>query len=118
MMAAFGRYEETDKAALYNALLALRTCPNCRGDLRPVALFEDVWGCKPCRETWYVPDETRYSLSFDDDAPEWEGSLGEFLRDNPDTDPESIATMRNLAIGAEYLTGGGAAPLAILRRVR
>ncbi len=49
------RFEEIDKVALNAALLALRTCPNCRGKLLPVVLFEDVWGCKPCKETWYLP---------------------------------------------------------------
>ena len=49
------RFAETDKAALEAALLALWTCPHCRADLQPVHLFEGVWGCKPCGETWYVP---------------------------------------------------------------
>ena len=54
-------YEAMDKRALEAALLALRTCPRCRGDLRPVALFEDVWGCwgdsvpRHMAETWYLP---------------------------------------------------------------
>lgn len=54
-------YEAVDKAALYNALLALHVCPNkrCgRPDLQPVALSEDTWGCAQCHETWYLPDRT------------------------------------------------------------
>jgi hypothetical protein len=51
------RWEDLDKAALNDALLALRTCPNCRGDLQPVAFFDSVWGCKPCKETWYLPEK-------------------------------------------------------------
>ena len=47
-------YEQVDKAALSKALVALRVCPRCRADLRPVAFTEDVWGCATCRETWYV----------------------------------------------------------------
>jgi ribosomal protein L37AE/L43A len=50
-------YEAIDKAALYKALLALRTCPNCRGDLQPVAFCADVWGCNECKETWHLPKE-------------------------------------------------------------
>lgn len=49
------RWEAMDKAALNSALLALHTCPNCRGDLRPVALCDDVWGCTACKETWHLP---------------------------------------------------------------
>ena len=48
-------YEDADRAALYYALLALRTCPNCRGDLQPVALAADVYGCAKCKETWHLP---------------------------------------------------------------
>lgn len=48
------RWEDTDKAALYAALLALRTCPNCRADLLPVAFLENVIGCGACKETWHV----------------------------------------------------------------
>ena len=48
------RWEAIDKAALHNALLALHTCPRCRADLQPVAFCGDVWGCRDCRETWYV----------------------------------------------------------------
>lgn len=49
------RYEALDKAALYDALLALKTCPNCRRDLRPVAYCADVWACVTCDETWHIP---------------------------------------------------------------
>ena len=49
------RFEEIDRAALHNALLALRWCPHCRTDLRPVAFCEDVWVCELCAETWYLP---------------------------------------------------------------
>jgi hypothetical protein len=47
------RYEAIDKAALYDALVALHTCPRCRADLQPVAFLEDTWGCAVCCETWY-----------------------------------------------------------------
>ena len=52
-------YEQMDKTALYNALLALKTCPNCRADLLVYPLADDVWGCKPCKETWYLPEEPK-----------------------------------------------------------
>lgn len=61
-MGRVSEYEAMDKAALDTALLALRTCPRCRADLRPVALFEDVWGCRGTgypshmAETWYLPE--------------------------------------------------------------
>lgn len=48
-------YEATDKAALRQALLNLHTCPECRDDLRPVALFDQVWWCERCRESFYIP---------------------------------------------------------------
>lgn len=51
-----GRWSEIDKAALCKALLALRTCPDCRADLLPVALVSDVWGCPFCHETWHLPN--------------------------------------------------------------
>ena len=54
-LGADDRFEAMDKAALHNALLNLRTCPHCRNDLQPVALFEDVWGCRACDETWHLP---------------------------------------------------------------
>lgn len=54
-MSHVSEYEEIDKQALQNALLALRTCPRCRDDLRPVAFLADTWGCAACRETWHLP---------------------------------------------------------------
>lgn len=48
------KWEALDKAALVQALLALRTCPRCRVDLQPVALTEDVYGCPRCGETWHL----------------------------------------------------------------
>lgn len=48
-------YEAMDKAALHNAQLDLHICPLCTTDLRPVAFFEDTWGCENCHETWWVP---------------------------------------------------------------
>ena len=51
------RFEDVDKSALYNALLKLHSCPNCRRNLQPVAFCEDVWGCGECKETWYVPKD-------------------------------------------------------------
>ena len=54
------RYEGQDKTALYNALLALKTCPHCRADLQPVALYDSVYGCNSGHplETWYIPEAT------------------------------------------------------------
>lgn len=50
------RFEEIDKAALRASLLRLHTCPNCRGDLEPLAKrFKDVWHCHECYEQWHVP---------------------------------------------------------------
>ena len=46
-------YEQIDKDALREALLNLETCPNCRGDILPVALLSGVRGCVPCGETWF-----------------------------------------------------------------
>lgn len=51
------RFSEIDQAALTRALLALLTCPNCRGPLLPVQGCPDVFGCSPCRETWYIPQD-------------------------------------------------------------
>lgn len=50
------RYADFDQAALYRALLRLKTCPNnrCRRELQPVAFSEDVWGCATCKETWHI----------------------------------------------------------------
>ena len=59
-MSHVDRYESQDRFALDRALLALHTCPRCRADLKPVALFEDVWGCDSAShpfETWYLPKE-------------------------------------------------------------
>lgn len=49
------RFASIDRAALHNALLALRTCPHCRADLQPVAYCADVYGCEACKETWHLP---------------------------------------------------------------
>ena len=50
-------YEREDRIALERFLLSERVCPRCRSDLLPVALFEDVFGCKKCKETWHCEDE-------------------------------------------------------------
>lgn len=55
-------YEAIDKAALHNALLQLHTCPRCRRDLQSVALCENVWGCKSCKETWHVEPQKERKL--------------------------------------------------------
>lgn len=61
-------YSDTDKTALNNALLAMQTCPHCRRDLYPVALFDSVYGCQggPNKEhpfeTWYLPDSEPFSV--------------------------------------------------------
>lgn len=53
------RFREIDNAALYNANIALRICPNvrCGGDLFPVAYLENVLGCLDCKETFHVKAE-------------------------------------------------------------
>lgn len=53
------RWEDTDKAALVNALLALKTCPRCRRDLHLVAFLDHVYGCADCRETWHYPEDEK-----------------------------------------------------------
>ena len=59
-LGADDRFEAIDKAALHNALLALKQCPHCRRNLQPVALFEDVYGCDGKQwphhdfETWHL----------------------------------------------------------------
>jgi ribosomal protein L37AE/L43A len=51
------RFESIDRAALHNALLAMKTCPHCRADLLVYPLADNVWGCQACKETWYLPKE-------------------------------------------------------------
>ena len=51
-------YDDTDKAALHKALLALHRCPRCRKKLVAVRMHNDVWACNECVETWYVPKES------------------------------------------------------------
>lgn len=50
------RFDDIDKQALENALLRMHQCPRCRRDLLPVAFTDRVWGCKDCRETWFVEE--------------------------------------------------------------
>jgi len=53
-------YADIDKQALYNALLALHTCPHCRADLLLVGpMLNHVYGCATCRETWFIKEEGR-----------------------------------------------------------
>lgn len=58
-----GEYEKDDKAALEDALLAMRICPRCREDLRPVSMLDRVFGCygrgviAHSPETWHLPGE-------------------------------------------------------------
>lgn len=66
-------YEAMDKAALYNARLGLKICPNCTADLNPVALYDDVWGCEGCRESWHVPDTDGIFRDSITRAAEWWG---------------------------------------------
>ena len=47
-------YEATDRWA---CLSILKICPRHGQPLHPVALLTDVWGCRLCRETWYLPQE-------------------------------------------------------------
>ena len=63
-----GRFEAVDRAALHRALLALHTCPRCRGDLLPVASLDAVWGCRRCGETWHLPEDEATSAGGDHDA--------------------------------------------------
>jgi hypothetical protein len=53
------RFEAMDKTALRRALIALHLCPNCRGNLAPVALCDSVEGCARCVETWHLPSVAR-----------------------------------------------------------
>jgi hypothetical protein len=59
-MRSDNRFEEIDRAALSNALIKMHICPHCRNDLKPVAFFEDVWGCNDkshIMETWHIPKD-------------------------------------------------------------
>ena len=54
------RFEEIDKIALQRALLAMRVCPHCRKDLKPVVLYDEVYACDNDEhpfESWYLPKE-------------------------------------------------------------
>lgn len=49
----------TDREALRRALLALRTCPNCRGKLEVVfaemvepTICHETLGCEACNKVW------------------------------------------------------------------
>lgn len=53
-LGADDRFRDIDRAALHNALLALKTCPRCRADLEPVAFAADVYGCAACKETHHI----------------------------------------------------------------
>ena len=59
-MSHVGRWEADDKRALERVLLSSKVCPKHRTDLQPVALYEDVWSCRECRETWHLPDDPDY----------------------------------------------------------
>lgn len=50
------RFEALDTAALQRALLTLRTCPHCRGDLGVAAFYADVRLCPTCKESWFLPE--------------------------------------------------------------
>lgn len=49
------RFREIDDAVLRKCLLDMKICPQCRADLRTVALLDEVWGCENCKETWHLP---------------------------------------------------------------
>lgn len=49
-------YEREDKIALNRALLALHTCPQCRGPLAPMPGSTKVMACDPCDASYFVPD--------------------------------------------------------------
>lgn len=55
-------YETEDRWAL---LSILHICPRHNTDLQPVALCEDVWGCKACNETWHFPLPRRWGEVYD-----------------------------------------------------
>jgi hypothetical protein len=48
-------FRDMDDAALRKFLLSHLLCPHCRKDLQPVAFYEDVYGCKCKKETWFIP---------------------------------------------------------------
>ena len=54
------RFEADDKRTLERVMLAMYVCPKCRKDLRPVALYEDVWMCHECKESWHLPEDQDY----------------------------------------------------------
>jgi len=56
------RFEQMDKAALFNALLALKTCPKCRIDLEGVGTSSKrftLWFCPDCETTWRRDNELK-----------------------------------------------------------
>lgn len=57
----------------------------------------------------------RFELQWDGETPETV-DLGEFAVDN-DLEPEVLNAIGEMAVGDEMPFGGGAAPLATLRRV-
>lgn len=60
------RFEEIDKAALRNALLAERVCPRCRRSLRHQAYLDNgmtdpdatAWGCVTCDLVYNIESDT------------------------------------------------------------
>ena len=63
------RFEGLDKAALHSALLALKTCPRCRGKLGQVgtsAKAYELWACDECGTTWQVRKGDVEEGPFDD----------------------------------------------------
>jgi ribosomal protein L37AE/L43A len=53
------RFEQMDRVALFNALLALHECPKCRVELSQVKTTAKVftlWNCGECETTWQVPN--------------------------------------------------------------
>lgn len=52
MTAQFMAAQEKPQTAI-----GLHVCPNCCYVLFPVALLEDAWGCRNCKETWHLPEE-------------------------------------------------------------
>lgn len=54
------RFADIDRAALTDALLALRVCPRCRCKIRLVGpSLARVFGCAECKETWHLPRKPR-----------------------------------------------------------
>lgn len=67
------RFRSLDDAALRNALLRMRVCIQCRGDLEPTRSAK-VWACDPCDASYFVPDDGS-TEGHDPDSRDMIGSM-------------------------------------------